>query len=470
MKTINGSLLGVTLAAFAQASAAAPPLQKPEDFGTAVAAQVACASIFVTGRDEAAVLKEDVQAFAPFTRAVTLSVDRHQATVTASAPATQSRIALFRPEVGCTLLNGDTPLGTLRKQAARLGKIRGIGTSRPWPLGDAGAETTGADIDRARLDEAVRLAFDEQNQDGNPDTRAVIVVQDGRIVAERYAPGFNRDSRLLGWSASKSVMGTLVGLLIEDGRLALDAPPPIDEWGGPQDPRRAISLRHLMTMSSGLAFTETYEPGDDATTMLFSALAIADYAVNRPLEHPPGTYWQYSSGTTNILSRLVFDKSGGTLKHAIRFARERLFEPLGMTSAIMEADEAGVPIGSSYIYATARDWARFGLLYLNEGRIGTRQLLSKQWIDFVRTPAPGTPRTVYGGQFWLNRGPAAEKGRLFKDLPEDCYMALGHNYQIVAIIPSTRTVIVRLGWTPEDREFDVNKHFARILAALGPAK
>ncbi|MGQ2934240.1 MAG: serine hydrolase domain-containing protein [Sphingopyxis sp.] len=464
---------GLALAVSAPAFAAAPAISKPEDLGTAVSAQIACASIFVAERAEADVLHDDIHAFAPFMTAVTLAVDRKARTVTASAPGAATRTALYRPVAGCTLLTGDVSNAVLDAQAAKLKPTRG-NAAKPWPIGDAPvpklAAAAEARLDRAALDKAVSAAFDEQNKGGYPDTRAIVVVQGGAIVAERYAPGFDRNTELLGWSASKSIMGTLVGLLVDDGVLKLDEPAPVPEWKGEGDPRGKITLRQLLTMSSGLTFSESYVPGNDSIKMLFEAGNMGAMAAALPLKDAPGTNWSYSSGTTNILSRIVFQATGGTLEGMTRFAQKRLFEPTGMTSALIEPDEAGVQVGSSYAYATARDWARYGLLHLNQGRVGSKQLLSKQWLDFAVTPTKAAPRPVYGAQLWLNHAEAeGERRKLYPDLPEDTVMARGHSFQIVAAIPSQDAVIVRLGWTPEGHAFDWNKYLSQIAAALAPA-
>jgi hypothetical protein len=175
----------------------------------------------------------------------------------------------------------------------------------------------------------VSAAFDEQNKGGYPDTRAIVVVQGGAIVAERYAPGFDRNTELLGWSASKSIMGTLVGLLVDDGVLKLDEPAPVPEWKGEGDPRGKITLRQLLTMSSGLTFSESYVPGNDSIKMLFEAGDMGAMAAALPLKDAPGTNWSYSSGTTNILSRIVFHATGGTLEGMTRFAQKAVVRAHG---------------------------------------------------------------------------------------------------------------------------------------------
>ena len=467
-----GVVLSLCAPALAQTAGGAPAggISSPADLGTAVSAQIACASIFVTGRSEADVLRDDIHALAPFTKPVTLAIDRQRNTVTASAPSATSRTALYRPEVGCTLLTGNVAPELLNRQSAKLRPMK-LRSTAPWPQGDAHPRGTAPRVDRAALNAAVDAAFVEQNKDGYPDTRAIIVVQGGQIVAEQYAPGFDRNSRLLGWSASKSVNATLVGLLVDDGVLKLDGPAPVPEWQGAGDPRGKITLRQLLTMSSGLRFAEPYNPGSDSIAMLFGASDMGAMAAALPLDKAPGTSWSYSSGTSNILARIVFQATGGSLDAVTRFARKRLFEPAGMTTTVFEPDEAGVPMGSSYAYATARDWARFGLLYLDDGVAGGKRLLSRDWVEFVKTPTPASLRPSYGGQFWLNQGDeAGDKRRVFKDLPTDTFMAMGHNHQIVAVIPSRDAVIVRLGWTPEQQVFDFNKYLSAIVGALAPGK
>lgn len=459
-------LAGVGISACA-GTATAQTAATLANLGTSVAAQIACAGIYVSGRAEADVLRDDVHALAPFARAVTLSVDRKRRTVSAAAQGAHTRTALYRPAVGCTLLTGETSVAVLEKQVARLRPTRAH-TGDGMRL-TPGAAPRPAAIDRAALDAAVRAAFEEQNKGGYPDTRAIVVVQHGVIEAERYAPGFDRSTRLLGWSATKSITSALVGLLVDDGVLRLDAPAPVPEWQGAGDPRAAITLRQLLNMASGLTFDESYDSDSDALKMLFGARDMGAYAASRPLQHAPGTTWSYSSGTANILAGIVFRATGGTLDGVTRFARTRLFEPAGMRSALIEPDEAGVPVGSSYGYATARDWARFGQLFLDRGMAGGKQVLSRDWVDFVLTATPAAPRPLYGGQFWLNRGDeSGARKRMFAGLPADTFMALGHNEQIVAVIPSLDAVVVRLGWTPEGMEFDSNKYIAAIAAVLEP--
>jgi CubicO group peptidase (beta-lactamase class C family) len=429
-----------------------------------VAAQLACAGVFVSNRPLDDVVKQDVLRLSPLTKWNRYDLNRAKNTVAVTAMGLRTRVALYRPGVGCTLLVDDDAAG-LRKQAEGVPVPTNVLRPEPWPLGDAvDLNDLPADVDRAALDRAVEESFTDETPTRDIDTRAIVIVYEGHIVAERYAQGFGRNTRLLGWSASKSVTAALIGTLIGDGKLSLDALAPVSEWKRAGDPRGKITLRNLLNMSSGLAFNEPYYPGSDSTQMLFQEHDMGAYAASKPLAHPPGTFWSYSSGTANILSRIVFQHTGGTLATYEAYARAHLFDPAGINSAAFEPDESGNFVGSSYLYMNARDWARFGLLFLNRGMINGHRIVPESFVDFVRAPAPSDPNRGYGGQFWLN---GVMKGaREFPHLPSDMFAAEGHNDEFVSIFPSNKAVIVRLGWTVNGAEFDRDKHFAAILAAL----
>ncbi|HVZ68364.1 MAG TPA: serine hydrolase [Rhizomicrobium sp.] len=431
-----------------------------------VSAQLACGGVFVSSRRLDDVVRQDVMRLSPLTRLNKYALDEANMSVSV-ASLWVTRTSVYRPGVGCTLLVNSTA-DKLREQSK--GFVAMPMAPRPglWPEGDdVNLVQLPPDIDRAALDRAVMDSFTDDTPNHDIDTRAIIVVYNGRIVAERYAPGYDRNTRFLGWSASKSVEATLVGTLVASGKLALDKPPPVPEWKDGNDPRSKITLRQLLNMSSGLEFHEPYDPGSDSTAMLFQSHDMGAYAAAKPLAHPPGAFWSYSSGTANILARLVFQAAGGTLVSSQAYMREHLFGPAGMTSAIFEPDESGDFVGSSYLYATARDWARFGLLYLNRGTLNGRRILPESWSAFVSTPAPADPDKGYGAQFWLNA--MSKPGtREFPHLPADFYAAEGHNDEHVAIFPSRNVVIVRLGWTVGEAEFNRDKHFSAILAALPP--
>jgi CubicO group peptidase (beta-lactamase class C family) len=458
---VRSAFLVLLLAGGVQAKAAQ---EDALPMAAGVAAKLACSGVFVSVRPLADVVSKDIERLSPLTRDINYNLDTERSTITATK-AGVTRTALYRPGVGCTLVV-DTDIASLRQQMETVAVSASSAQRGAWPFGDDADPSPSHDD--AALRRAVDAVFADDTQDQAIDTRALLVVQDGRIVAERYAPGFSKDTRFLGWSASKSVLATLVGTLVTDGKLRLEDPAPVPEWR--DDARRDITLNQLMQMSSGLAFSEPYVPGSDSTTMLFLKGDMAGFAAAKPLAHKPGTHWSYSSGTSNILARIVQQAVGGSLPAMVQYARQRLFEPAGMTSAVFEPDAKGVFVGSSYVYATARDWARFGLLYLNGGTINGRKLLSPSFVSYVQKPAPASLRADYGGQFWLNGFEPDAKIRQFPALPDDTYMARGHNRQTIAIIPSRKMVIVRLGWTIDTYTFDANKHFAAILAALYPPK
>jgi len=433
--------------------------------GNGVSAQLACGGVYVSGRRLDDVVRDDILRLSPLTRFNTYALDDKQKSVTVAVLGLAKRTAVFRPGIGCTLLV-DSNAARLRAQARGIPIPATAPRPDPWPKGDAvDLEHLPDGVKGAALERAVADAFLDETPDRAIDTRAIVVVYGGRIVAERYAKGFGKDTRLLGWSASKSVTAALVGTLIDAGKLDLYAPPPVKEWKWPGDPRGQITLVELLDMSSGLEFTEPYDPGSDSTTMLFESADMGAYAAAKPLAHSPGTVWSYSSGTANLLSRLAFQQSGGTLRAYEAYARAHLFDPAGMRSAVFEPDESGNFIGSSFLYMTARDWARFGLLFLDRGTINGVRVLSEKFADFVRRPAPADPHKGYGGQFWLN-GADAKGARDFPHLPRDTFAAEGHNDEFVAIFPSRNAVIVRLGWTTGTAEFNRDRHFAAILAAL----
>ncbi len=454
-------LVGVVLSPYASYAVHGLPV------GAGVAAELACAGVFVSDRTLDDVVRNDITRLSPLTKINRYVLDRADRSVSVTALGLVTRTAVYRPGIGCTLLVDDDAK-TLRRQARDIPVPATAPRPAIWPAGDAvDLANLPAGIDRAALDKAVAAAFTDETPGKAIDTRAIVVVYDGRIVAERYAPGFGKTARFLGWSASKSVTATLVGTLVADGKLALDAPPPVPEWTAPGDARGKITLRQLLNMSSGLEFDEPYDPGSDSTAMLFESHDMAAYAAAKPLVHKPGTVWSYSSGTANILSRLVFQAAGGTLAGYEAYARAHLFDPAGMTSAVFEPDETGDFVGSSYLYATARDWARFGLIYLDGGTINGRRIIPQSWVDFVRRPAPADATRGYGGQFWLNAqtGPDGTS-RKFPHLPADYFAAEGHNDEFVAIFPARKVVIVRLGWTTGSASFNRDKHFAAMLAAL----
>jgi len=438
--------------------------------GAGYKAKILCSGVFVSKRDAQSVLDEDL-ALASM-KLIDASIDHDERTATATAfGGLVTRKAIFREGLGATLVI-DVSEEELRAQAG--GDLKSAPPNQkdlPWPTGDVTtSEGPPAGIDTQKLADALDNAFSEPEPD--PDrlrrTRAVVVVYDGQIIAERYAPGFTRDTPLLGWSMTKSVTNALVGILVGQGKLSVDEPAPVPEWSGPDDPRGSITLDQMLRMSSGLEFGEIYEdPRSDVCIMLFSVRDAAAYAADKPLETDPGGKWYYSSGTTNIISRIVRDTVGGTQADYFAFPRRALFDRIGMRSAVIEPDPSGTFVGSSYMYATARDWARFGLLYLQDGVWEGERILPEGWVDYSRKRTPGSDRGVYGAHFWLNpKGSLDESVESASRLPGDLYQCLGHEGQSVTIIPSRKTVIVRLGLTQDPGAWHLDSFIGDVLEAV----
>lgn len=427
-------------------------------------AKVLASSVFVGGRAPEDVVREDVSQYIGY-----LEWDVDQASATVSFYGLASRTAVFYPGIGVTLLPPGQPSVAYETDYTPPAPPE-LDPELPWPDGSGPVVASLPESHHTALAAAVNWAFQEPDPEALRRTRAVLVVHDGELVAEKYASEFDQDTPLLGWSMSKSLTSALVGVLVRDGKLDLEAPAPVPEWRGAGDPRGAITLDMLMRMSSGLEFNEDYGgPFADVLHMLYMSDDFGAYTAARPLAHEPDTHWNYASGTSNLISRIVRDTVGGRYSDYQDFPRERLYYPIGMTSVTMEPDPSGTRVGSSYTYATARDWARFGLLFLRDGVWNGQRLLPDGWVDYCTTPAPAAPNGRYGAHWWLNAGePFGAENRPFPELPPDLYYASGHEGQFVVVVPSRDAVIVRLGLTMKG-PFPLGEFTARILDALPPA-
>ncbi len=334
--------------------------------------------------------------------------------------------------------------------------------TRDWP------ELTAGDPLRAKVGAILERAFAGERPPSLGRTKAMVVVSAGHLVAERYAEGITRETRLQSWSISKSFLHAALGLAIADGKLDPAAPAPVPEWQAANDPRRAITLRQLAQMASGLAFREQYDdPTADAMQMLFGDGRgdVAHAAAHAPAAHPPGTVWSYSSGSANILSGILRDKVGARGAYSA-FLQDRLLAPLGMTSAVPEFDGSGTWIASSYVHATARDFAKLGLLYLRGGVWEGKQLVPRNWVDVGRT-ATLASKGRYGALFWLNaRDPDSGAPALSADLPDDLFLARGFGGQVIAIVPSRDAIIVLLSAAYADDSSPIVTLVADILKTL----
>ncbi|MET3577825.1 CubicO group peptidase (beta-lactamase class C family) [Mesorhizobium robiniae] len=448
-------LLGLAVLA-AAALAAWLYLAPPEliRVGSGYTAKIVCSNVFIAGRDANEVLTVDVQAPGhPLLRLMRIFVDKEQGTVSAGLFGVFGKsVAVARGSLGCTLVpDGDT---TTVEAVARPALTPAPPLDALWPDGDrvdASQDPEIADI----LDDAALAGTG---------MRAVVVVKNGRIVAERYGSGFSEKTPLLGWSMTKSVNAAIVGTVVKAGKMAMTNQGLFGPWKA--DDRATISLADMMAMSSGLEFNEDYGDVADVTRMLYLEPDMARFAASKPLTGEVGKMFSYSSGTAVMLSRLWQDAIGDKDK-ALAWPRVALFEPLGMQSAVFEVDENGTFVGSSYLYATARDWARFGQFLLQDGIWKSQEILPTGFVGWMREAAPASK--VYSrGQLWIE-GPGDEESPgagIAAGLPGDTYWMEGHDGQTVAIIPSEQLVVVRLGLTPAKLGYRPQTMLAALVKAL----
>ncbi|MEM8500621.1 MAG: serine hydrolase [Pseudomonadota bacterium] len=410
---------------------------------TGMGAKLACSQRYVSGLSEEQVLS-DLKAYASAFDLLTLEYNDAQGRVHSRWPSFASQSARFREGLGCSLEIGESNLDSLApKPKARL--------LDEWPAG----ETVNT------IEPAAQAALDqlyEQDVADQQDTRALLLAQHGRIIAEVYAPGIDATTPLLGWSMAKTLTAVTLGQLEHAGLVNTRETGLFPQWSNGD--RRFITLEQLLRMSSGLQFRELYVPGVDVTKMLFNSYSAANVALDKPLKYSPGEHFHYSSGTANILS-LLFAQRVGSNAAAVRHFHEEVLWPLGMAHTILEPDPSGVFVGSSYAYASARDWARLGQLLLNKGELNGHRLLSPDWVSRATSPNKSNNDARYGYQLWLNSG--GDELR-WPELPADAFAMQGNRSQRVVVIPSADVVIVRLGWSRE--AYPDSRKFAELLRGI----
>lgn len=424
--------------------------------------KILCSGVFVSGRSPEAVIKDDLGSF-PLNLG-TYTIDRTDSSATGSVWGMATRVALYRSGLGATLVSGMTEEALKEQRMERPVREAVDADTIDWPMGDrmpaekgsqggGGARADDPPGDTVGLGAAVGMAFGDggAHQTG---TRAVVVVYHGQIVAERYAPGFERHTRLIGWSMTKGITSALVGILVNEGKLNIYQSAPVETWQ--DDQRNKITVMDLLHMESGLRWWEFYAGPSDATRMLFKEKDMGTFASQSVARNPPGKVFNYSSGTANILAGIIRKTVPDTDYY--RFPYEQLFYKTGMYSALMEPDAGGTFVGSSYCYATARDWARFGLLYLQDGVWDGQQILPKGWVDFTRAGDSATGNS-YGALWWLNKGLRHPK------LPADCYSCEGYEGQYIWVIPSKDLVVVRMA-CEHGRRLNPDAFVPAVLGAL----
>ncbi len=374
----------------------------------------------------------------------------------ASVYGLKERKAIYREGLGATLINDDFDV----TKPYLVPKRTKLTNDLPFPYGNKepkagrpnGIDNIFNNIDYAQLEKIVTNAFDKKGIKDKR-TRSVLVIYKDKIIAEKYDTSFNKDSKILGWSMTKSITSAMFGLLEKHGKINIFEPAPIVEWAN--DERKNITTHNLLQMNSGLEWEENYNKISDVTQMLFQAEDMTKSQIKKALVGKPNASWNYSSGTTNLLSGIV-RKQFKTHQEYLDFWYAGLIDKIGMNSMVIETDMAGNFVGSSYGWATTRDWAKFGLLYLHKGNWNGEQILSESWVNYTATPT-NTSNGSYGAQFWLNRG-----GK-FPKVPKDMFYCSGYQGQMVAIFPSHDLVIVRMGL---NSDFDFDNFLSGVIGSL----
>ncbi len=416
------------------------------------AAKRACSSIFVSGRTIETVENEDLNSF-PQNLAF-IQVDESFQSVSSAVLGLSKSTSVYRPGLGCKLLIGDDNHTTKYNPPAR--NILKPTDTLPWPYGIKEVKPDLTEEQLGKLELALAEAFDTDGQ-WEKKTRAMLVMKGGQLLAEKYKAPYNRETPFLGWSMTKSVANILVGSLVKEGQLTVDQNNLLPEWSG--DDRANITLDNLMRMNTGLLWNEEYGSVSQVTQMLFLKETAADYAIDSPTQSHPGDKWAYSSGTSNILGRVIkntFESDDDYLS----YPHKALFEKLDITTAQIETDESNEYVFSSFMYASARDWAKLGQLYLNEGIWLNDTIFTKEWHDYSLLPTPHS-EGKYGAHIWLNGNP-----KDYPSCPDDTYKFSGYEGQYVIIIPSLDIVVVRLGLS-KGPPFDMDKVLGMIIEAVG---
>lgn len=421
---------------------------------TAFAAKGMCSSVFLADKEPERVHAEDLSFF-PISLAKCV-IDYEEKSVTSKVLGLAKRKAVFREGLGGVLVLDKTE-EELKADSFQLPDPGYSQDTIPWPLGDIMPDSLPAGIDYAQLAEVLDNALDAPGEEALKKTLGVAVVYDNVLLGEKYLDGYDPWTKFHAWSMTKSVTGAMTGKLVMDGRIDIQDKVDIPEWAG--DMRKDITLEHILHTSSGLEWVENYFTISDATIMLMQSDDMFASVIDNEAAHAPGTYWNYSGGDVNLLSGLI-RRTIGNDKEYHGYVYSHLFHRIGMLNTVVETDASGLFVASSYCYGTARDWARFGLLFLNNGIFAGDTVLTPEWVEFLRTPAPNSEGN-YAATFWLKE-PNPENALV--DVPGDVYFADGFQGQRVYIIPSRNLVVVRFGYSMSN--FSVNDFLRDIIATL----
>jgi len=431
-----------------------------------VVAQTVCSAKYVSGRDlpTDAIVASDVAPQSPILAVVSTEVDDTNHTVTSKFLGVVSRTSALQSGHGCVLDAPADPAATPYVPAAA--------DPAAWPAGGGTSAVDGVDL--AALTSVVDDAFAGSDDPMGMAARGVAVVQDGRLVLLRDGKGIAPNTALLGWSMAKTVTGMLAYKKLTEAGISVTtpvvdafpagaAPSWVADWK--RDDRRSVTIADLLFMRSGLALDEGYGPTGDVVQMLYGEQDMSGWAAQHPLDHPPASTWEYLSASTNILAAVVRAQFADDAEYQA-YARTALFEPLGLTTATLSPDTSGTWVGSSYLWASAADWARLGQLMLDDGSWQGKQIIPKGWWTLAGTPAVASGEGHgYGAQTWIPGQPVGGECAATPGYPRDALAMEGHYGQVVAMIPSKKAVIVRLGWTVVP-DFDACAFVAQVARTL----
>ncbi len=420
------------------------------DILTGFASKNAASGIFLAGRTLESIEEGD-NGFLPVSLASN-KVNLKDNSVSSTVFGLKKRTAVYVEGLGSILINKDYEEGMEFKVPNRSRAPKEL----PYPYGDLPQkDTVFQEVDYEKLENVVKNAFDSPGMEDKR-TRSLLVVYKDHIIAEDYSEGFDKSTPILGWSMTKSITSTMYGILSRKGEIDVYEPADVPQWQN--DERKNITYNDLLHMNSGLEWVEDYNTLSDVTRMLFQKSDMGAMQASKTLVGKPDSTWNYSSGTTNLLAGPLLKKKFSSQQEYLDFWYRELIDKIGMHSATIETDLSGTYVGSSYGWANTRDWAKFGLLYLNRGNWNGEQIIDSTWVDYVSTPT-NTSNGRYGAQFWLNAG-----GH-YPDAPRDLFSANGYQGQYVFIIPSKDLVIVRMGLM-EEPEFDVNGLLRDVVSCI----
>ncbi|MEA3462552.1 MAG: serine hydrolase [Bacteroidota bacterium] len=421
---------------------------------TAFAAKGMCSSVFLADKTPERVHAEDLSFF-PMSLAK-CKVDYGEKSVTSTVFGLAKRKAVFRDGLGVVIVL-DRPEAELKAESYRIPDPGYSQDTIAWPIGDLMPESMPEGVDYQKLESILDEAIDDPDEEPFKKTLGVAVVYDNELIGEKYLEGYDAWTRFHGWSMTKTVTGAMAGALVKEGRMNIKATTGIQEWDG--DERRNITIENILHMSSGLDWLENYFTISDATVMLMQSDDMFSSVTGCEIAHEPGSHWNYSSGDANLLSGLIRNAIGD-LDEYHGYAYTSLFHRIGMLNTVVETDASGLFVASSYSYGSTRDWARFGMLFLNDGIFEGDTVLTSEWVEYMTTPAPASGGT-YAATFWLEE-PSPE--RALVDVPDDIYFADGFLGQRVYVIPSKDLVVVRMGYSLSN--FNVNDFLRDIIATL----